>query len=321
LSNQEEHIDIREKLKKLPKIQHSENFLHSLHSKIRQIDEEEKHLLIPGKRKYVKEFGWFSNLFDFRRRSWAIPAAGIAVITIIIFAVVFSVMKKQNESENQFYTSNQELKKSIDSLKNVYPDNTVNGTQSTQSNIAENIKKEGDLSPSSEKPPEDKKIKEEELKIMTIEPSRTEKDTKSDIEYKDALITPDKRKEEMKKESEKKLSEPTIEKQFNGELKIIEKKDDSGKPVEKSKDEKGINNSKIKKKDNRTGVDNPGNGTSEDKKNLEKIKDELDKTKKLPTPSPVPPNDDKTKKNNDDKSKKNNPPIEKEKNNENKKEE
>lgn len=263
MENHEEHNDIREKLRNLPKVKANRNFLHSLHSRIEQINSEE-YLSRRQKKKGAFGFDWFTRFVDYRRRSWAIPAVGFTIVAVIVFSVYIFNIKNQNPLIDPL-TKNQELLRKADSLKNLsYPENKIK--DDTQKDLAGTFKN-GELQPTPESTVKDKELKLDELK--TTNPTSTERNEKKEVINNNGVID----NKGGKLPNEVKSVEQKIEKEVSPDI-------NSKIPVEKEKNEKDAKGDGIyKKKENNTKDNKNTEGTDVDKNSLEKLKDELGKSK------------------------------------------
>jgi hypothetical protein len=90
VEHENEHLDIREKLLRLPKLQADENFLKRLQIQIDILDSEEKtrDVVVKG-----TASSYFKNLFGAR----LVPALGISSIVVAAFLVYFILGDKKND--------------------------------------------------------------------------------------------------------------------------------------------------------------------------------------------------------------------------------
>lgn len=90
MEHENEHLDIREKLLRLPKLQADENFLKRLQIQIDILDSEEKtrDVVVKG-----TASSYFKNLFGAR----LVPALGISSIVVAAFLVYFILGDKKND--------------------------------------------------------------------------------------------------------------------------------------------------------------------------------------------------------------------------------
>lgn len=92
---EEKFLDIREKLKNLPQVQASDDFVNALQRKINLIDAENSASLHKKNVEKLEE-GFFSRLFGPARNPWLIPASGFAVVLVLVFAWVFLISNNKN---------------------------------------------------------------------------------------------------------------------------------------------------------------------------------------------------------------------------------
>jgi hypothetical protein len=85
---EEKYLEIREKLKNLPKLKASEGFTARLQSKILSIEAEET--VYQNQNLKRSEGGFFQHIFGRQRNTWLIPASGFAVILIVAGIFYFS---------------------------------------------------------------------------------------------------------------------------------------------------------------------------------------------------------------------------------------
>ena len=96
MHEEEKHIEIREKLKNLPKIKASESFLNSLQRKINLLEAEKSSKSIHKKHIENIEGGFFGKILGSQRNPWLIPALGFTVVVFFIFTVVYINVKQNN---------------------------------------------------------------------------------------------------------------------------------------------------------------------------------------------------------------------------------
>ncbi len=98
MEHENEHLDIREKLLRLPKLQADENFLKRLQIQIDVLDSEERtrDVVVRG-----SASGFFKNLFGAR----LVPALGISSVVVAAFLVYFVLADKKDAVVNNM-TSN-----------------------------------------------------------------------------------------------------------------------------------------------------------------------------------------------------------------------
>ena len=125
MHEEEKHIEIRDKLKNLPKIKASENFLNSLQKKINLLDAEKSGKSIH--KKYIEniERGFFGKIFGSQRNPWLIPALGFTVVLFFIFTVVYinvnnnnlNITGEQTKDEKQLATDESKTPPTLENKK------------------------------------------------------------------------------------------------------------------------------------------------------------------------------------------------------------
>lgn len=96
MSEHEKYIEIREKLRSLPKLKASEDFVNSLQRRINTETASSMH------RKYVheQEQSLISRIFAGGNR-WLVPALGFTVVIFIVFAWMYIVSNEQSDTLTQ----------------------------------------------------------------------------------------------------------------------------------------------------------------------------------------------------------------------------
>jgi hypothetical protein len=118
LKNEEEHIDVREKLLKLPRVKARDGFENELLRRINLLDAQ------TVKPKAGKSSIW-DSIFGRKSLMWTVPAMSLVVIAIVFVGVYFAFFKSkdmQNTSVNKQSATEQSR---IESLK-TFTDNTEN---------------------------------------------------------------------------------------------------------------------------------------------------------------------------------------------------
>jgi hypothetical protein len=147
LHEDERHIDIKRKLKNLPKVQASDDFVNSLQRKINLVEAEKSSRSIH--KKYVDniEKGFFAKILGSRKNPWLIPALGFTVVLFFIFTVVYINVKQNNldisedqtkEDESAITLKTDEIETSKESSEDV----EVGEKESSSKEIAEDISTE-----------------------------------------------------------------------------------------------------------------------------------------------------------------------------------
>lgn len=123
-----QHLDIREKLLRLPKIQADENFLKRLQIQIDILDAEEKTRDVVDKGSVS---GYFKNLFGAR----LVPALGISSVVVAAFLVYFMLADKKDAVVNNMNTN----KNTETVITHEQPGNTPTTTEpNTGNDLAKN---------------------------------------------------------------------------------------------------------------------------------------------------------------------------------------
>jgi hypothetical protein len=120
LHEEEKHIDIREKLRRLPKVKANENFLNSLQSKINLLESEKSSKSLHKKHVENIEKGFFGKIFGTQKNPWLIPALGFTVVLFFIFTVVyinvkqnkFSITEEQTKDDKSLITEDKRTEES-----------------------------------------------------------------------------------------------------------------------------------------------------------------------------------------------------------------
>jgi hypothetical protein len=148
LHEDEKHIDIKRKLKNLPRVQASDDFVNSLQRKINLVEAEKSSRSIH--KKYVDniEKGFFAKILGSRKNPWLIPALGFTVVLFFIFTVVYINVKQNNLDISEDQTKEDEsaitLKTDeIETSKESSEDIEVGEKESSGKEIASDISTEG----------------------------------------------------------------------------------------------------------------------------------------------------------------------------------
>lgn len=140
MEHENEHLDIREKLLRLPKLQADDNFLKRLQIQIDVLDSEERtrDVVVRG-----SASGFFKNLFGAR----LVPALGISSVVVAAFLVYFVLADKKDSVVNNM-TSNKTPQTTITTEK----PGSINSTPSPGNNeIAKNEDKNSESKNSNNK--------------------------------------------------------------------------------------------------------------------------------------------------------------------------
>ena len=148
MHEEEKHIEIKKKLKNLPKVKASDDFINSLQRKINLLEAEKGSRSIH--KKYVDniEKGFFAKILGSQRNPWLIPALGFTVVLFFIFTVVYINIKQNNldisedqtkEDESALTLKTDEVETSKESVEDV----EKGDIESSGKEIAEDISTEG----------------------------------------------------------------------------------------------------------------------------------------------------------------------------------
>jgi len=231
----EKYLDIREKIRNLPKITASDDFVTKLQHRINTLEADLVSTSIHHQNTEKLEKGFFSRFFGEKRNPWLVPAMGFTVLIFLILIVVYNYnistnnetattqvntntpenITQQNNTTNQPNTTNNN--NGLTSGNNNSNQNTQTPTGSTDSqketeNIASNdiLIKKGSIDSYSSKGPSDRSSSDE-LKEVTesgnfksaVKPNIMSETSVSNT--KDNNIDP--KKESMMSPSKKKNSE------------------------------------------------------------------------------------------------------------------
>ena len=92
MHEEEQNIDIREKLLNLPKVKASDDFVNALQRKINLADAESGQKKITDE---VKESIWV-KLFGKNRNPWLIPSLSLSIIAIFVISIYLFNSKKES---------------------------------------------------------------------------------------------------------------------------------------------------------------------------------------------------------------------------------
>lgn len=110
MNNEEEHIDVREKLRKLPRAKARDGFENEL---LRRIN-----LLDTGTVKApASKSSFWESLFGKRSLAWTIPATSLVVIAIVFVGVYFAFYNTKDMQKTSDNKSSANQQSSIESLK------------------------------------------------------------------------------------------------------------------------------------------------------------------------------------------------------------
>jgi hypothetical protein len=120
---EEKYLEIREKLRNLPKVKASDDFFAKLQSKISEIESTESAFVTDAAPDHRAEGGFFQRLFDRRENPWLIPASGFALVLLVAGIFYFSSADRQQIVQET----------DTETLAQVAPeDNSVTGTDANE---------------------------------------------------------------------------------------------------------------------------------------------------------------------------------------------
>jgi hypothetical protein len=281
LHEEEEHIDIREKLLNLPKAKAGDEFMNSLQRKINLADAELNQKKIPGE---VKESIWV-RLFGKKRNPWLIPSLSLTIVAVFVISI---------------YVLNTEKNKLVPTMSDFQKKETTAGlTPEIKTPKEESKDKITNQDAVSEFKLDTKKSETKSMDVLGREFfDRTPKDlpvqppvemerTKLSEPVKSEESRDETGKSEIKKEEriyqdmEKKVSQETIvpmEKSTKGDEVNQNVLKDEKKESKDGVESKGVIEKKDKKSMKRA-VKTATDSTKIDKNSLEKIKEEIQKEK------------------------------------------
>ena len=282
MQEEEQHIDIREKLLNLPKVKASDDFINALQRKINLADAELNQKKIS---EGLKESVWV-KLLGKKRNPWLIPSLSLTIVAIFVISIYLFNYEKKTDLQSIFTTERKispQEKTEDDKKGEIKSGDNLPGKE-IANDITLESKKYETRSPSVDtkgfteqpvymepvKPSMEKKVDE----IMKSDRSDPVKNESGKIDYK--------KEDRIYQDFEKKVSEETVSpkevknegNEVNQKIKEDDKKDGKGNNENKSgiieKKEKGA----LKK-----SVRSVTDSTKIDKKALEKIKEEIQKEK------------------------------------------
>ena len=101
MTEKEKHLDIREKLRNLPSVQASDDFVLKLQRRINMADTQPSSQIHKQHQEKL-EGGFLAKLFGPGRNAWMVPAMGVTAVVFLVFIWVFVI------NQNNVTTSNQE---------------------------------------------------------------------------------------------------------------------------------------------------------------------------------------------------------------------
>lgn len=148
LQNEDEkYLHIREKLRSLPKVKASDNFMVSLQHKINLIDAESHNLSSTIHKETHERInqGAFAKFFGFQQRPWLIPSLSFTVVIFLVLTIVyFGYFNTSGTNDTQTAPgNNQTITQNNSANNNTTANNSENnkegGTGSTNSTPAPTI--------------------------------------------------------------------------------------------------------------------------------------------------------------------------------------
>jgi hypothetical protein len=281
LHEEEENIDIREKLLNLPKVKAGDDFLNALQRKINIAEAELNQKKISDG---VKESFWV-KLFGKNRNPWLIPSLSLTIVAIFVVSIYVLNTSKISDIPTMSDFRKKESPSGITSEdKRIEQDSK---DKVTNQDIAGDLTVENKMDEVKSNTYSNRKISEQPLPTETLSPkqvlkpeevtrpsvSEPVKNESGKVDYKKE----DKIYQDMEKTVKDERVSPS---QKEGNIKSIEeneskKNEETGKDVIESK-------GAIDRKDKSTmkkSVKNAVDSTKIDKKVLEKIKEEINKEK------------------------------------------
>ncbi len=123
MNREDEHIDIRHKLLKLPKVKAREGFENELLKRINLIEAEKK----PAKRSE----GIFSLLFGKKSLVWTVPAMSLTVVAVIVFGYYYIVNNTDFDKKQESVTISQQTSETPVPPPTVKKDENIAGREIT----------------------------------------------------------------------------------------------------------------------------------------------------------------------------------------------
>lgn len=110
MKNEEEHIDVREKLLKLPRVKARDGFENELLRRINLLDTETV-------KSTAKRGSIWDSIFGRKSLAWTVPAMSLAVIAIVFVGVYFAFFKSKDMQKISQDKSSANQQSSVESLK------------------------------------------------------------------------------------------------------------------------------------------------------------------------------------------------------------
>lgn len=109
MTEKEKHLDIREKLRNLPSVQASDDFVLKLQRRINMADAQPSSQIHKQHQEKL-EGGFFARLFGPSKNAWMVPAMGVTAVVFLVFIWVFVINQNNvtttNQEDSQTMTSN-----------------------------------------------------------------------------------------------------------------------------------------------------------------------------------------------------------------------
>ncbi|HLT23568.1 MAG TPA: hypothetical protein VK004_00445 [Ignavibacteria bacterium] len=96
MNEKEQHLDIREKLRNLPAVQASDDFVMKLQRRI-NLAEAQPSTQIHKEHKEKLEGGFFAKLFGSGNNTWLVPAMGVTAVVFLVFIWTY-VINQNNDT-------------------------------------------------------------------------------------------------------------------------------------------------------------------------------------------------------------------------------
>ena len=110
MKNKEEHIDVREKLLKLPRVKARDGFENELLRRINLLETQTV-------KSTAKKGSFWESLFGRKSLAWTVPAMSLGVIAIVFVGVYFAFYKSKDMQQISQDKSSANQQSSIESLK------------------------------------------------------------------------------------------------------------------------------------------------------------------------------------------------------------
>ena len=135
MTEKEEHLDIREKLRNMPSVKASDDFVMKLQKRI-NLAEAQPSTQIHKQHQEKLEGGFFAKLFG-GRNAWLVPAMGVTAVVFLVFIWVFVINQSNMTSSGDKNT--QTITKTEQQEDN---DQTPTSSSDEDTNVGETLKTE-----------------------------------------------------------------------------------------------------------------------------------------------------------------------------------